>query len=527
MSMKPSDRIIGPSRGSAATAKASFRNRGALRIKDVEAYVDAVYLLCMSDDMPDAAIVCSAADVETGTFTNKWWKERLNAGSLGVTGWGPDDAVSPTFTTGAHAAKAHVAHLLLYATGQIDRGGLRPADDPRFAAYREAYGSRAFPTLNDLSGRYAADTGYGATIARRSQVVYGDLPDQSAPTQETPPMAIEFGNVPHPPFRDLIVNNRYWNDLGQRRAIGVCQHSMVGTLSGSYGYINGGGGQALWDYSVGGSTDGANDGVIWRHNDPKGRRAGWANGGSDGLEGDGPLFVRTLGVDAINRDLVSIERSDGGNYNSQPMSPKQFESMAQLTAYWFDQARVPWDKYPLNPNVGCVTHMIHKEFATKDCPFPPVYNEIDRLQNRVRAILKSAQLQVDDSPDIETPPPVPIEQDHERYPNGWKPADLKKQWGVLPRTNPGGSVTRLHFAVTKNPIAAIANTWVQRGAADGITAIADLPKPQEWRVIQVDEDTKSDLITFEGGADAWMLFRSNINVPWTWIDERALKAKEA
>jgi hypothetical protein len=350
---------------------------------------------------------------------------------------------------------------------------------------------------------------------------------QSIFGKDTPVGNLIFGRVPHPPYVDKIVTNSAWNDLGPRNALGVCRHSMYGTLQGSYNYIKpGGGGQALWDYSVGGATDGANDGVIWRHNDPKGRRSGWANGGSDGLEGDGPLFVRTLGIDAINRDIVSIERSDGGNYNSQPMSAKQFESISQLVAWVFDQARVPWNQYPFNPHVGCVTDMLHKEFATKDCPFPPVYSEITRLQNRTRSIMKQWQ----ENPEFELPEEIPveepIEQDHERYPNGWKPADLKTQWGVLPRNNPGGSVTNLHFAVTKNPIASIANTWVHRGAADGITRIGDLPKPQVWQVIQTDEDTKSDLITFSGGRDAWMLFRPNIWVPWTWIDERALKAKE-
>jgi hypothetical protein len=43
--------------------------------------------------------------------------------------------------------------------------------------------------------------------------------------------------------------------------------------------------------------------------------------------------------------------------------------------------------------------------------------------------------------------------------------------------------------------------------------------------MQTDADTKSDIITFEGGRDAWMLFRPNIWVPWTWIDERALAGK--
>lgn len=133
---------------------------------------------------------------------------------------------------------------------------------------------------------------------------------------------------------------------------------MVGSLWGTDGWFRrGAASTGLTDYGIGGSTDGEEwDGVIFRWNDPRGKRAtiymkegrylkrkspgaeamtvsanrsGWANGGSDGLEGDGPLFVRTLGVSAINRDLVSIERSDGGD-TSTPISVKQFESICAL-----------------------------------------------------------------------------------------------------------------------------------------------------------------------------------------------------
>ena len=142
-------------------------------------------------------------------------------------------------------------------------------------------------------------------------------------------MPITFGRVAHPPFRDRLIPNAQttaWDDLGQRTPVGVCWHTMVGTLWGTDTYFRTGA-PALTDYGVGGATDGPNwDGVILRWNDPRGRRSGWANGGSDGLEGDGPLFVRTRGVAAINRDLVSIERSDGAN-PATPVSAKQAESI--------------------------------------------------------------------------------------------------------------------------------------------------------------------------------------------------------
>jgi hypothetical protein len=541
--LRTTDFLLGPPRLTDAHIASLFARIDQPDAKDRQ-FVDRLRYWCRVAGVDDANAL-SQMIWETDDMKAPRWNRDLNPAGIGITG---DATIQPFRITNADEA-ARVMVQAIYAmpskqwhpavpmpegaVSWMNGVWLPKVRHPRYPAtvtqVQHQHIQYQIPGEPFTRATWAADDAYMGHVTRFNAYVPG-VPDQSSitPTPEKPPMAdLIFGRVPHPPFVDLIVDNRFWQDLGPRRAVGVCQHSMVGTLRGSYTYIlPGGGGQALWDYSVGGATDGANDGVIWRHNDPKGRRAGWANGGSDGLEGDGPLFVRTLGIDAINRDLVSIERSDGGNYQSQPMSPKQFESIAQLTAYWFDQARVPWNTYPVNPNVGCVTHMIHKEFATKDCPFPPVYNEISRLQDRVRAILKAAQTVAPDAGN-ELPPEQPIEQDHDRYPNGWTAAALKDQWGVLPRVNPGGSVTSLHFAVTKNPIAAIANAWIARGAADGITTISDLPKPQLWQVIAVDEDTKSDLITFEGGREAWQLWRPNKWVPWTWTDERALKAKAA
>lgn len=186
--MKATDQIIGPSRGDAATAKASMRQRGAKQPDMVDRAIDEIYRLCAPDDMPDAAIVTAAEDVETGTYTNEWSINRFNFGSLGVTGDTAQNAASPTFKTPELGAKAHVAHTILYATGAIDRGGLTSADDPRYLAYRDAYGTTATPTLQGLAGRYAADPFYAATICQRAEVIFGAIPDQSTFTtaDETP-----------------------------------------------------------------------------------------------------------------------------------------------------------------------------------------------------------------------------------------------------------------------------------------------------------------------------------------------------
>jgi hypothetical protein len=322
-------------------------------------------------------------------------------------------------------------------------------------------------------------------------------------------MPVTFGRVLHPPFRDRLIPDaatRAWDDLGQRNPVGAVFHTMVGTLWGTDQYFRSGA-PALTDYGIGGSTDGpAWDGAILRWNDPRGRRSGWANGGSDGLEGDGPLFVRTLGIDAINRHLVSIERSDGKDVTT-PISPKQFESMCALTAYWFDQAQVPWDRFPANPNIagGIVTHFLHKEFATKGCPWAAVESRIDRLQERIRQILKAAQA----NQDAPATGPIPATPDHAWWPQGYGVEALRAQFGGLARHLADGRVKRMGF----DPAGVISNAWVARGVAERKEA-RELPAARDWWSHPAGDLQEIDLITF---ADGWVLLRPDRNVAWRWV----------
>jgi hypothetical protein len=280
---------------------------------------------------------------------------------------------------------------------------------------------------------------------------------------------------------------------------------MVGTLWGTDAYFRSGA-PALTDYGIGGSTDGPEwDGIILRWNDPLGRRSGWANGGSDGLEGDGPLFVRTLGINAINRDLVSIERSDGKDVNT-PVSPKQFESMCALTAYWFDQAKVPWNQFPLNPHVGggIVTHFLHKEFATKGCPWAAVEDRIDAFQDRIRTILKLAQT----GKDGPIASPVRPKPDHDWWPQGYELNVLRERFGGLVRHGPAGKVRIMGF----DPTGVISNAWVARGVTEHLNA-RQLPKALDWWSHPNGTGGGTDLITFDRG---WILLHPDQHVTWRW-----------
>jgi hypothetical protein len=226
---------------------------------------------------------------------------------------------------------------------------------------------------------------------------------------------LTFGRVAHPEFVDRLVldsQNYAWDNLGQRKALGVAQHTMVGTLMGTDVFFRqGADSPGLTDYGIGDVSDGAsNDGVIFRWNDPLGRphpgvspnRWGWASGPCNGMEGDGPAFVQKYGANAVNGYLVSIERSDGGNPERQP-SDKYLESFCQLTAYWADQAHVPWDSFPINPATGLTFYYGHYEFSTKSCPGYAVRATQSASIERIRSLLKVAQVAVV-PPDVEDDP---------------------------------------------------------------------------------------------------------------------------
>jgi hypothetical protein len=474
------------------------------RREDLDRYVTELNRLCKLANL-DVRILYAQGWHETAGFSaqSRWWTERLNPAGLGVTGDPVQNEASPTFASGQDAARAQVVHMLAY-TGAASVGARSVLNDYRrldlrYDAVIEAGFAGTVRVLSDLGrGKWAADPDYADLVADRANAIFSEEPMTDA----------TFGNVTHPPFQDRTIpnaNNWAWNDLGQRNPLGCCQHSMVGGLVGTDGWFRGGGGGAgLTDYGIGGSTDGNLDGVIYRWNDPRGRRAPWANGGSDGLEGDGPLFVRTLGIDAINRDLVSIERSDGGD-TTTPMSPKQFESICALSAYWFDQAKVPANVFPLNPSVGVVTHLLHKEFATKDCPHPPVYNRIDEIQTRIRAILAAGQ-----KAEGEPTPPKPNHGDWEPY----SLSGLQSRYGTFPVTQADGTeqTSRWHDN------GSIPNAWVARARKEGHTRAGTIPKPLRG-FIAIDKDGIEQMVVmFDGrGNQNWTLYRPAREVAWRWL----------
>jgi len=246
---------------------------------------------------------------------------------------------------------------------------------------------------------------------------------------------VTFGRTPHPPFQDRPIpkdEGNGWDDLGQRSVKGVVLHRMLGSLWGTDTFFRGPVG-ALTDYGVGVTgTDGADkDGQILRWNDPLGRRSGWASGPVSGQYGDGAAFVAKFGVVAVNRDLASIEIS---GHQTTPLSAKAFEAVAGLTAYWADQARVPWSGFPFNPATGISFVYWHQEFTRgtgKLCPFEVVIAQTTPLIERAKAILKQHQTGASPGPGPTPTPPPPKDTRLSKVPlpAGVTVADLGRWFG--------------------------------------------------------------------------------------------------
>ncbi len=395
MGMSPHDRIHGPARGSPTEALVFARNVGSARIEDVADYVWTVYQVAPQVGI-DPAIVVSQSALETDNWRDTWWTERLNPAGVGITGDPAQNAASRTWDTGADAALAQIVHLWLYTDGDPLPEALAPYRDldPRADAI-PVPNRGSVTTLADLGAKWAAVADYGQRIATRSRSIFPALPDQSGDTT----MALTYGRVPHPGYVDLQhttadkPEGRGWNDLGPRVPKGVALHRMWGTLRGTDVHFANPNVPSLTDYGIGsGNIDGASlDGVIHQYNDPRGRRSGWASGRVSQPYGDGKAFVDKYGVNAVNRDLVSIETS---GWDHEPFTDFAWSELVWLVAYWADQCEVPYTSLPMNPNTGINFIIWHEEFTYgtgKKCPFTWMKQNTSRLYADVKTFLQPYQ----------------------------------------------------------------------------------------------------------------------------------------
>ena len=225
-------------------------------------------------------------------------------------------------------------------------------------------------------------------------------------------MALSFHNVPMYGHIDRTITEKRegfgWNNLGQRRPKFIALHRMVGTLWGTDAYFRDPSVSSLTDFGIGiASVDGdKNAGVILRWNDPKGYRAPWASGPVSAPYGDGRKVVDTYGINAVNRDGVSVETAG----TDQPLDEFSWKELVHLCAWWIDDMEIPYTSLPLNPHTGINALIWHQEFTIgtgKTCPFPWLMANTNRLYTDIAAFLKPYQEGIMAGPETQQPEPEP------------------------------------------------------------------------------------------------------------------------
>jgi hypothetical protein len=178
----------------------------------------------------------------------------------------------------------------------------------------------------------------------------------------------------------------------------------VGTLAGTRTHFKSA--PSLTDYGLGiRAVDGANAGVIHKYNDPTGYRSGWASGPVSGAYGDGAAIVNKYGINAVNRDGISVEVSG----TNEPLDDVAWFELVKLCAYWIDYMKVPYTSLPRNPHTGINVLIWHQEFTRgtgKLCPFQWLMDNTDRLYKDIAAYLKPYQ----DGKQADDPKPAPATQ---------------------------------------------------------------------------------------------------------------------
>jgi len=164
--------IVGPARGSVATAMAFARSTGALRINEVERYVVEIYRLAPDIGFDPAILVAQSAH-ETGNWRSSWWSQRLNPAGLGVTGDPTQNAASPTFASGTMAARAQIAHMHAEVFGSSrPLPAVLQGVDPTYQRVFEAGWAGTIRTIADLAGTWAADPDYDTKLVRKANEIY-------------------------------------------------------------------------------------------------------------------------------------------------------------------------------------------------------------------------------------------------------------------------------------------------------------------------------------------------------------------
>jgi hypothetical protein len=444
--LRVTDYLLGPPRVSDAHIATLLGKLDGPDAKDQQ-FIMLLRHYCEVAGVDDANAI-SQVIWETDSLRAPRWNRDLNPAGIGITG---DETAQPfTIANVDEAARLFVQCIYSMvkkawhpgvpipekARSWMDGIWLKKVRHPLYPKGVEQVNDQhiIYYIDGDMKATWAADAAYMGHVQRFNAMIPG-VPDQSSvtlptepePEEPTMPETIVFGRVPRPPMTVRLAKkygdgHGYTQLSAPRRLVGACDH-----ITDGYGSLD-----FYADFfSIGGEreADALVDFVIDRSggcimlNDPFGTRSPWANGRADGLEGDGVAFVNTLGLNAVNDRLASIEHV---GVSPDAMTAPQLERSAQLKAWLFDQGKVPYTTFPVNPNVGIVTHLQHFEFATKPCPGPGIRAQTAQLQARIIEIMKQFQLAETPAPPPDPAPEPPVSI----YPPGMTLQLAKRLYGT-------------------------------------------------------------------------------------------------
>lgn len=335
----------------------------------------------------------------------------------------------------------------------------------------------------------------------------------AVPDDGTTPAVDPWRPYPYPKMVDLLVtkpgDGAGFDRVAFRRPRirGFCTHITDGPPSQSIEFFQAffsTGGQraydALTDLVIGwdGRIGLLND---WR--DPKrgGTRAGWANGGVDGLEEEGLDFYRAF--PDINSCLVSAEHTQvsGGRWSDAMLA-----STIEIRTAIAQELKCPWDHYPYHPAYNGVSiEQKHRNFATKSCPANPYINEYDAVVRKdVQAKLKEWQ-----GGQAGPPPVTPPSVTYTKY--GFSLADIQEFFGTIVRHNEDGTTDEFGF----NENGALSLLWLNRCDAEG-------KFPEAERIWYSDAQFvkgKEMWASWEGGWTAYLPLVDS-RASWQWLDAK-------
>lgn len=445
-------------------------------------YAEELFRLCKLVGF-DPAILFAQAAHETADFSSHWWQARRNVAGIGITGDTAQNEASHTWKNGIEAARAHVVHMCAYVFGNITheepRVELLPYMnlDPRWNAVFDAGFMGTVHILGDLgSGKWATDPNYAPQIAAKANAIF---PNPSSNQEESSMSDLTFGNVPYPPvIQSHLPGANPWVETSGAPDVplAVVWHRMLGTFHGTDGWFHGNHAATCYGVAVR-AIDGDEAGKIFEWIAPRSGWYGESSGPVDAPYGDGLALVNEVGVQSVNRTTKAIEIS--GEYTT-PLDDEARAAIVAMTAYWADQARIPWHAFPMVPGKGRSFVIWHQEITIgsgKVCPGGVVMSETNALIQRVASLLRQYQVAAAPAEPVYAVPVLP----------GWWDRGVESPW---PSDAKDGELT---FKVARRKVTALENAQRYPDFAVGTkhtgVAIAAGETIRVERIVDVDGET--------------------------------------